>query len=95
MSYPVKDAPPDQLLLDVAGYVDSYVIESSAVREMARYCLMDSLGCAFEALDHADCTKLIGPIVPGTTVEHGARVPGTSYVLDPVTSAFNIAILVR
>ena len=95
MSSPVKDAPPDQLLLDVAGYVDSYVIESSAAREMARYCLMDSLGCAFEALDHADCTKLIGPIVPGTTVEHGARVPGTSYVLDPVTAAFNIAILVR
>ena len=56
---------------------------------------MDSLGCALEALDHADCTNLLGPIVPGTTVEHGARVPGTQFVLDPVIAAFNIAAMVR
>ena len=95
MSSNAHDAPPDRLLQDVADYVDSYVIDSSAARDMARYCLMDSLGCALEALEHADCAKLIGPIVPGTTVEHGARVPGTQFVLDPVTAAFNIAILVR
>jgi 2-methylcitrate dehydratase len=92
---PVKDFPTDQLLLDVAEYVDAYAITSTLARDTARYCLMDSLGCALEALDHHDCTKLLGPIVPGTTVEHGARVPGTQFVLDPVTAAFNIATLVR
>ena len=90
-----KDLPPDRLLLDVAEYVDSYVITSPLARDMARYCLIDSLGSALEALDHADCTNLLGPIVPGTTVEHGARVPGTQLVLDPVTAAFNIATMVR
>jgi len=90
-----KVMPVDQLLLDVAEYVDSYVITSAAARDTARYCLMDSLGCALEALDHTDCTNLLGPIVPGTTVEHGARVPGTQFVLDPVTATFNIAAMVR
>ncbi|MEO7727348.1 MAG: MmgE/PrpD family protein [Burkholderiales bacterium] len=87
--------PTDQVLLDIAQYVDSYVIDSELARETARYCLLDSIGCGLEALDHADCTKLLGSLVPGTTVEHGARVPGTSFALDPATAAFNIATLVR
>jgi 2-methylcitrate dehydratase len=91
----VETFPADQLLLDVAEYVDSYEIKSTAAREIARYCLIDSLGCALEALDHDDCTNLLGPIVPGTTVEHGVRVPGTRFVLDPVTATFNIAAMVR
>lgn len=95
MTSSAQDLTPDQVLLDVAKYVDSYVIDSSIARDTARYCLMDSLGCALEALDHPDCAKLLGPIVPGTVVPHGARVPGTQFVLDPVTAAFNIAALVR
>jgi 2-methylcitrate dehydratase len=90
-----KDLPADQLLLDIAEYVDAYAITSRAARDTARYCLMDSLGCALEALDHADCTRLLGPTVPGTTVPNGARVPGTQFALDPVTAAFNTAALVR
>lgn len=90
-----ETAPVDKLLLDVAEYVDAYEIKSGAAREIARYCLIDSLGCALEALDHRDCTNLLGPIVPGTIVEHGARVPGTRFVLDPVTATFNIAAMVR
>ena len=56
---------------------------------------MDSIGCALEALDHHDCVRLLGPAVPGTTVPHGARVPGTAFVLDPATATFNIATMVR
>lgn len=56
---------------------------------------MDSIGCALEALDHPACTKLLGPVVPGLTVEHGARVPGTAFYLDPVTAAFNIGAMLR
>src|SRR3954469_18623290 len=87
--------PADKVLSDVAEYVDTYEIKSAAARDIARYCLIDSLGFALEALDHQDCTNLLGPIVPGTTVEHGARVPGTRFVLDPVTATFNIAAMVR
>jgi 2-methylcitrate dehydratase len=87
--------PVDQLLLDVAEYVDTYVVTSRLARDTARYCLLDSIGCALEALDHPDCAKLLGPIVPGTLVPHGARVPGTNFVLDPVTAAFNIAAMIR
>ena len=56
---------------------------------------MDSLGCAVLALRFSECAKMLGPVVPGTIVPCGARVPGTDYELDPVTAAFNIGTLVR
>ena len=68
---------------------------ASWLTETARYCLMDTLGCGLEALEYPACTKLLGPIVPGTVVPHGARVPGTSYQLDPVQAAFNIGAMIR
>ena len=86
---------PDGVLVDIANYVANYSVTGTLARETARYCLIDSLGCAFEALDHPDCTKLLGPAVPGTIVPHGARVPGTQFQLDPMTAAFNIGCLVR
>jgi 2-methylcitrate dehydratase len=86
---------PDQLLLDIADYVLNCQIESELAYDTARYCLMDSLACMFQALDHEACTKLLGPVVPGATLAGGARVPGCSWELDPVTAAFNIGALVR
>ena len=56
---------------------------------------MDTLGCGLEALEYPACTKLLGPIVPGTVVPHGARVPGTTIELDPVQAAFNIGAMIR
>jgi 2-methylcitrate dehydratase len=86
---------PDQVLQDIAAYVDTYRAERPLARETARLCLIDSLGCGFEALSYPACTKLLGPTVPGTIVPDGAKVPGTSYVLDPVAAAFNLGALVR
>ncbi|WP_138751284.1 bifunctional 2-methylcitrate dehydratase/aconitate hydratase [Paenibacillus sinopodophylli] len=86
---------PDQLLVDIAHYTANYSNASSEAYETARYCLMDTLGCGLLALHYPACTKLLGPIVPGTIVPSGARVPGTSYVLDPVTAAFNIGCIIR
>ncbi|MDR3477691.1 MAG: bifunctional 2-methylcitrate dehydratase/aconitate hydratase [Gammaproteobacteria bacterium] len=85
----------DRELTAIADYVTSYKIESPLAYSTARYCLMDSLGCAMLALQYPQCTKLLGPIVPGTTVPHGARVPGTDYVLDPILAAFNIGATIR
>ena len=79
-----KRPDPDQVLVDIATYVDGYKIHSDAAYETARYCLMDTLACGFQALDYPACTKLLGPVVPGATLPGGARVPGTSYELDPV-----------
>jgi 2-methylcitrate dehydratase len=87
--------PTDTLVLEIADYVDSYDIQSHIAVDTARYCLMDSLACAFEALDHASCVNLLGPVIPGASVTHGARVPGTGFLLDPVTAAFNISCMVR
>src|SRR5512140_3622755 len=56
---------------------------------------MDTLGCGFEALSFPACTKLLGPIVPGTIVPNGAKVPGTSFQLDPVQAAFNLGAMIR
>ena len=87
--------PTDKVLTDIADYVLGYRVESPLAFETARYCLIDTLGCGLEALEYPACTKLLGPIVPGTIVPHGARVPGTPYQLDPVQAAFNIGCMIR
>lgn len=86
---------PDKVLLTIADYADRYQVKSPLALETARLALIDSLGCGFEALAYPACTKLLGPAVPGTVVPNGARVPGTSYVLDPERATLNIGTLVR
>jgi 2-methylcitrate dehydratase len=86
---------PDKVLTDIADYVVGYPVKSKEAYNTARLCLMDTLGCGLEALEYPACTKLLGPIVPGTVVPDGARVPGTPWQLDPVTAAFNIGTMVR
>src|SRR4051794_32245661 len=85
----------DSLLEEIADYTIAPKINSTEAYHTARYCLMDSLGCALLALNYPACTKLLGPVVPGTVVPNGSRIPGTNYELDPVTAAFNIGALVR
>src|SRR3954469_7076379 len=86
---------PDKVLVDIAEYATKYQIDSAEAYDTARLCLMDTLGCGLEALTYPACTKLMGPIVPGTIVPNGAKVPGTSYQLDPVMAAFNIGCMIR
>src|SRR6202789_3735071 len=86
---------PDKVLTDIVDYVLNYEIKSDLAYETARYCLMDPLGCGLEALQYPACTKLLGPLVPGTYVPNGARVPGTQFQLDPVQAAFNIGTMIR
>ncbi|MDA0678759.1 MAG: bifunctional 2-methylcitrate dehydratase/aconitate hydratase [Proteobacteria bacterium] len=86
---------PDQVLIDIANYVCDVDIDSDVAFETAHYCLMDTLACGFQALDYPACTKLLGPVVPGATFPGGARVPGTSYELEPVMGAFNIGAMIR
>jgi 2-methylcitrate dehydratase len=98
MSHTVEDnVKPeyDQVLIDIADYVLYKKIDSILAYETARLCLMDALGCGILALNFPECTKLMGPIVPGANLSGGARVPGTSYELDPVQAAFNIGTMIR
>ncbi|MEM6513062.1 MAG: bifunctional 2-methylcitrate dehydratase/aconitate hydratase [Pseudomonadota bacterium] len=85
----------DPELAAIADYVCDADISSDLAFETAHYCLMDTLACGFQALDYPACTKLLGPVVPGATLPGGARVPGTSYELEPVMAAFNIGAMVR
>ena len=86
---------PNALLKAIANYAAGPVPDSSLALSTARYCLIDALACAFLALRAPECTKLLGPVVPGAGLAGGARVPGTGYELDPVCAAFNIGTLVR
>ncbi len=97
MSAPISNVrpEPDQVLADIADYVLGYEGASALAYETARNCLIDTLGCGLEALSYPACTKLLGPIVPGTVVPNGARAPGTPYQLDPVQAAFNIGVMIR
>ncbi|MEK7949998.1 bifunctional 2-methylcitrate dehydratase/aconitate hydratase [Luteolibacter soli] len=86
---------PDPLLTTLADYALDAVITSDEAFDTARWCLADTLACGIMALAYPACTKLLGPVVPGTSITNGARVPGTSFELDPVQAAFNIGTLVR
>ena len=86
---------PDKVLTDIVDYVLNYEIKSDVAWKTAHYCLLDTLGCGLEALTYPACTKLLGPIVQGTIVPNGAKVPGTQFQLDPVQAAFNIGAIIR
>ncbi len=86
---------PDRVLVDIATYARDARITSAVAYETARYCLMDTLACGFQALAFPACARMMGPVVPGATMAGGARVPGTSYELDPVQAAFNIGAMIR
>ena len=85
----------DNLFTEIADYVHSKEINSDVAYDTARYCLMDSLGCGFLALEYEQCRKMLGPIVEGACMAGGCRVPGTHYELDPVKAAFDIGAIVR
>ena len=85
----------DPELQAIADYVLNYQVGSQEALETARYCLMDTLGCGLLALRFPECTKHLGPIVEGTVVPFGARVPGTTLRLDPVKAAWDIGCIIR
>src|SRR5258708_7937626 len=97
MSAPISNIrpKPEAVLVKIADYATKYTVKADDAYETARYCLIDTLGCGFEALEYPACTKLLGRIVPGTTVPNGAKVPGTQFQLDPVQAAFNIGAMIR
>ncbi|KAF7376341.1 2-methylcitrate dehydratase [Mycena sanguinolenta] len=86
---------PDKVLQDIADYIHSYKIESDLAYETARLCLIDTIGCGLEGLRFPECAKLLGPVVEGTVVPNGTKVPGTNYQLDPIRGAFNIGTIIR
>src|SRR5579864_1150766 len=97
-SHDIKSAQrpdPDAALVAIADYARNAKIKSASAYETARYCLMDTLACGFQALKYPACRKLMGPVVPGAMMAGGARVPGTSFELDPVQAAFNIGAMIR
>jgi 2-methylcitrate dehydratase len=85
----------DKEIIDIVDYVENYEIKSEVAYETAWNCLLDTLGCGLEALEYDECKKLLGPLVPGTIVTNGVRVPGTNYELDQVQGAFNIGAMIR
>ena len=92
---PTSRPKPDKVLVDIVDYALKYKVRSKEALETARACLIDTLGCGLEALSYPACTKLLGPVVPGTVVPNGAKVPGTQFQLDPVQAAFNIGAMIR
>lgn len=85
----------DKVISDIVDYVTEYPIVSDLAYDTAYYCFLDTLGCGMESLEYPVCKKLLGPIVPGTVVPNGAKVPGTQFQLDPVQAAFNIGTMIR
>lgn len=85
----------DSIISEIAEYVDSYEIDSDLALETARNCLIDTIGCGLLALQFPACTKMLGPVVEGTSVPYAVRVPGTNFKLDPIKAAFDIGCSIR
>ena len=90
-----RQSSADSVLTRIADYVIGYKITRKPAYDIAHYCLLDSLACLFHALPSRECAKLLGPVVPGTKVPNGARVPGTRFELDPIKAAFDIGTAIR
>jgi hypothetical protein len=84
----------DQVLVDIANYVLDYKIAADDVLATARLCLTDTLAGALDA-DYPECCRLVGPLVPGTVVPNGSRIPGTRHEVDPATAAFGFGCMIR
>lgn len=97
MSAPISNIrpPADEVLAHIADYILDKTIGSDEASRTARHCLLDSIGCAIQALDFPACMKMLGPVVPGATLENGTPVPGVKEKLDPVRAAFNWGALIR
>ncbi|MEX9869221.1 bifunctional 2-methylcitrate dehydratase/aconitate hydratase [Providencia huaxiensis] len=85
----------DKVISDIVDYVMDYPITSDLAYDTAYHCLLDTLGCGMESLEYPACKKLLGPIVPGTIVPNGTKIPGTQFQLDPVQGAFNLGTMCR
>ncbi|KAH7108045.1 2-methylcitrate dehydratase [Auriculariales sp. MPI-PUGE-AT-0066] len=86
---------PDKVLVDIADYVHNFEVTSQVAIDTARLCLIDTIGCGLEGLRFKECARLMGPVVEGTVVPNGTKVPGTNYQLDPIRGAFNIGTMIR
>ncbi|MGO4394572.1 bifunctional 2-methylcitrate dehydratase/aconitate hydratase [Variovorax sp. M-6] len=97
MSAHISNVRPewDSVIVDIVDYALGYEVRSELAYDTARHILIDTLGCGLEALEYPAARKLLGPIVKGTAVPNGTRVPGTQFQLDPVQAAFNIGLLIR
>ncbi|KAK4996218.1 ATP-binding cassette transporter CGR1, partial [Elasticomyces elasticus] len=94
MASPAPAKEYDHEIVDMASYIHNYKIDSDLAFDTARFVFLDTLGCGLKALEFPHCTKLLGPVVEGTTVPNGTRIPGTPYQLDPVLGAFNIGAMI-
>ena len=90
-----NNQPYDQVIIDIVDYALNYEIKSPVAYQTAWSSFLDTVGCGLESLEYEACRKLLGPVVPGLTFENGVKVPGTTYVLDPVQGAFNIGAMIR
>ena len=83
----INNLPYDLVLIDIADYVDAYVISNPAALEIARYCLIDSMACALDALEHAVCMRLVGPPAPVLTVAVLVCLQNGNYLIAGMAAA--------
>ncbi|CRF51406.1 2-methylcitrate dehydratase [Helicobacter heilmannii] len=85
----------DSALTTLGHYILDGEIPKHATQS-ATLSLIDSIACALMALKDPECTKFLGPSVPGADFRPlGAKVLGTAYQLEPVVAAFNVSCMVR
>lgn len=86
----------DQTIIDIKDYVFHHDSFSTQAWENARVALPDAIGCAIETVAKSqDCRNMFGPVVPGSIIPNGFRLPGTNFVLDPPKGSFDMGTAIR
>jgi 2-methylcitrate dehydratase len=87
----------DSVIESLVDYVyrDNDFHQEPRLMQAAQWALLDAMACLARGLFVPACRRLLGPIVNGTMVPKGSRVPGTHYILDPVKAAFDIGAAIR
>lgn len=84
----------DEVMRELVDYAYSQTTFDDETLRLARFCLLDSIGCAIAASTDHDCTRLMGS-AQFSKSSRGVPVIGTALRLGPIEAAFHIGSMIR
>ncbi|MCD0419727.1 bifunctional 2-methylcitrate dehydratase/aconitate hydratase [Rubrivivax sp. JA1024] len=85
----------DSIMVDLVDYVYDDTPFNEDALQMARFCLLDSIGCAVLAAGDSDCTNLLVNATFSRHLDGGIPIIASRYKLGPIEAAFHIGSLIR
>lgn len=90
----MADAEFDEVMRELVDYAYGRTAFDDETLRLARFCLLDSIGCAIAASTDHDCMRLMGS-AQFSKSSLGVPVVGTALRLGPIEAAFHLGSMVR